>query len=211
MDDMQQIEQKIQEAKERNNEVQVIENAPVSVALENTAATIVEKAQERINSERLVDKHAKALAKNADDRIANEIERQNVINEKQKANNKAEKKAIETELYKIKQEKKRLKKEQEHLTDMQEQQQKTEKIHNFWETHKATLEQYKMHEGSNRLACKILLWLDGIKCFFNGLSKLSDALMKALKYVFIFGGILAILMIVPVTRNWLLNLLGFVK
>jgi len=210
MDSINNIEERIL-SEGQKSEVSKVANAPVSVALENTAATIVEKAQERINSDRLVDKHAKALAKNADDRIANEIERQNVINERTKATNTTERKAIANQLYRIKQEGIRLKKEQEHLSKMQKALQKTEKTHAYWEAHKNTLEQYKMHEGSNRVACNILLWLDGIKCFFNGLSKVSDALIKALKYVLIFGGIFAVLMIIPATREWLLSILGFIK
>lgn len=215
MDDMNEIERKMQEDKMLANTIQndgeLANVAPVSIALENTAATIVEKAQEKINSERLVDKHAKALAKNADERIANEIERQNVINERTKATNTTERKAIANELYRIKQEGIRLKKEQIHLSKMQKAQQKAEKSHAYWEAHKNTLEQYKMHEGSNKFACDILLWLDGVKCFFNGLSKVSDALIKALKYVLIFGGAFAVLMAIPVTREWLLGLLGFIK
>ena len=81
----------------------------------------------------------------------------------------------------------------------------------FWEAHKETLLQYGMHEGSPRYAFEILLWLDGVKGFFNGLSKVSTALIKALRWVLIFGGIFAILMVIPITRNWVLTLLGFIK
>ena len=187
------------------------DHAPVDVALDATAATIVTRAQERINSDRIVDKHAKALAKNADARIKNEIERQNVENERKAANNEIDRKTLANALYKIKQESKRLKKEQAHLTAMQKQTHRQQRSAAYWEEHKETLEQYGMKQGSSRVACEILLWLDGVKSFFNGLSKVSDAIVKALKWILIIGGSFAVLMIIPATRNWLLSLLGFVK
>ena len=214
MDDMQEIEKKMQE-------IQVREEAPapspvpsdthVSVALETAAQTIVHRAQERINNERIIDKHARALAKNADDRIANEIDRQNVENERKRADNKIDRKELANKLYQIKEESKRLKKEQRHLSKMQRQEHKIAKLHAYWEAHGETLEQYKMHEGSSLIACNILLWLDGVKSFFLGLSKVSDALVKALKYILIAGAVAGILFAIPVTRNWLLTLLGFTK
>lgn len=214
MDDMRAIEEKMQIVAhgETLAPSSVEDNqAPVSVALEATAASIVEKAQEKINSDKIVDKHAKALARNADARIANEIEKQNVANEKAKAKNASDRKEIANALFKLKQEGKRLKSEQKHLSKMQKSAQKAEKKHNYWESHKDTLEQYKMHEGSSIVACTILLFLDGVKCFFIGLSKVSEALVKAIRVFLVFAIIFAVLMLVPITRQWFLTLLGFIK
>ena len=184
-------------------------NAPVSVALDKTAGNIVERAQERIDSGKIADKYSKRLAKNAEGRISNEIERQDVENERSKAANIADRKEIANRLYEIKENAKRLKAEQRHLSKMQRQQQKAEKARAYWEEHKATLEQYNMHEGSSRIACNILLWLDGVKCFFNGLSKVSDSIIKALKWILIIGAVTGALMAIPATRRIITNLLGY--
>lgn len=186
-------------------------SAPVTVALDKTVESIVTKAQERINSEEITDKHARALAENADARIANEIDRQNVENERRAADNEISRKELSNTLFRIKQESKRLREEQRHLAAMQKQAHKAEKKKAYWEAHKASLEQYGMHEGSSRLACNILLFLDGVKGFFLALAKVSDALVKALKWILIILLITGVIMAIPVTRNWILNLLGFIK
>lgn len=184
--------------------------APVSVALDKAALAIVKQAEERVVNQRSVNRHAKALEKNANDRISNEIDRQSVENERRKADNEIDRKELANKLYRIKEESKRLKAEQKHLSEMQKQEQAAEKKRAYWESHKAVLEQYGMHEGSSRISCAILLFLDGIKCFFLGLAKVSDALVKAIKWILIIGVIVGILMAIPVTRTWILTLLGFV-
>lgn len=183
----------------------------VGAALDETKYSIVNKAKDRISDEKVVERHAKKLADNANESIKVELETQELEIKKVDAKNKVTKKEIENKLFVLKQEAMRLKKEQKHLNALQKEQQKKESDATYWANHGTTLEQYKMHEGSNRVFCNILLWLDGVKGFFNGLSKVSTALLSALKYVLIVGAILLVLVIIPVTREWLGNLLGFIK
>ena len=225
MDDIREIENRMREASSEASgdlppspiipaetesaTAQVVESAPVSVALDRAALAIVKQAEERVVNQKSIDRHAKALEKNANDRISNEIDRQSVENERRKADNEIDRKELANKLYRIKEESKRLKAEQKHLSEMQKQEQEAEKKRAYWEAHKAVLEQYGMHEGSSRISCAILLFLDGIKCFFLGLAKVSDALVKAIKWILIVGAIVGILMAIPVTRIWILTLLGF--
>ncbi len=180
-------------------------------ALMTSKNNIAQKASEQINDRKIIDKHAKDMAEVVDKGIKVSIETQNLEVEKRNANNKATKKEIENQLFVLKEEAKRLKKEQQHLSALQKEEQKKENDRVYWANHGSTLTQYHMHEGSNRVFCNILLWLDGVKGFITGLGKVSTALLSALKWVLIAGGILAILNIIPVTREWLANLLGFMK
>lgn len=210
MDDIRDIEQKMHAAQEIvPASTSATVSTPVDNALQGSVEKIVTEAQKKVGDQKIIDKNAKALADVAQERLTNEIERQRVENKRNEATNKVDKKEIANELYKIKQESKRLKKEQKHLSAMQAQEHKSARAEAYWSEHKDTLVQYGMKQGSSRLACNILLWLDGVKSFFTGLSKVSDAIVKALKWVLIVGGVFAVLMIVPVTRNWLLDLLGY--
>lgn len=213
MDDMKEIENKMQIMAQGGDDSPAPLPAQVHSVLEldETVASIVKKTKERVNEDKYVDKRADDLAKVADKHLKNEIEIRNVQEARREAKNKTDRKEIANALYRLKEESKRIKKEQRHLSEMQKARHKQEKIHAFWETHKDTLELYKMREGSSRVACTILLWLDGVKCFFVGLSKVSDALVKALKYVLIFVAVFGAVMAIPVTRNWLLTILGFIK
>lgn len=190
----------------------VADDISVAAALNETALDIVARARERIRGGKAsIERHARSLERNANDRISNEIERQSVENARKKAGNEIDRKALANELYRIKEESRRLREEQRHLTQMQRQEQRLAKRKAYWEAHKETLEQYGMHEGSSRIACEILLWLDGVKGFFVGLSKVSDAIVKALKWILIVGLITGVLMAIPATREWILTLLGFIK
>ena len=129
--------------------------------------------------------------------------------EKAASKNKVERENIANALYKAKQDGIRLRKEAKHESKMQKARHKSEKKKAYWVAHEGVLKEYGMREGSNIIACEILLFLDGVKCFFNGLSKVSTAIIKAFKFVLIFGGIFALLMVIPATRDWILSLLGF--
>ena len=183
----------------------------VGNAIYETKRNIVDKAMPKINDEKIVEKHAKKLAENADESIRVELEQQQLEIAKGDAKNKVTRKEIANQLFVLKQEAIRLKKEQKHLNKLQKEEQIKESDRVYWANHGTTLEGYKMHEGSNRTFCNVLLWLDGVKGFFLGLGKVSTALISALKYVLIVGAILIVLLIIPVSREWLLNLLGFIK
>lgn len=216
MDDMKEIENKMQIMAQGGDDRPAPLPAQTSVVstvlgLDETVANIVKKTKERVNEDKYVDKRAEDLAKVADKHLKNEIEIRNVQEARREAKNKTDRKEIANTLLTLKEKSKRLKKEERHLSEMQKARHKREKIHEYWEAHKETLELYKMREGSSRFACSILLWLDGVKSFFIGISKVSDALVKALKYVLISAAVFGAVMAIPVTRNWLLTILGFIK
>lgn len=183
----------------------------VDVALDDVRDKIINNAKTQINDEHLIDKHSKKLAENADKSIEVELDRQNLQIQKNDADNKVTKKEIENRLYELKQEAIRIKKHQKHLNKLQKQEHRKEKSHIYWETYKDTLTLYKMREGSNRFFCNVLICLDGIKGFFNGLSAVSTALVKSLKWLLLLGIGLGVIMAIPVSRNWFLTLLGFIK
>ena len=218
MDDMQTIEQKMKEAEQKD-----VDSAPVPAVVEEkslelaapavlkAAKAAMDKAEGLVNDPKSIDKHAKDLSDIAHDMIENQLETEHLKNARAASENKVARKQIENDLYEAKQKGIRLRKEAKHESKLQRARHKEEIKAEYWAAHKDTLTQYGLHEGSSRVACEILLWLDGVKGFFNGLSKVSDAIVKALKWILIAGGVIAALMIIPATRNWLLALLGFIK
>lgn len=229
MDDMREIENRMQEMERKKEQVTaplpveqkesraespaVAENevSLAAPAVMEAAKASMDEARGLVTDKKKVSKRAKDLANIADDMIENQLDTERLKNEKAASKNKVERAQIANALYEAKQNGIRLRKEAKHQSKMQKERHKAERKKAYWESHKAVLEKYGMQEGSNIIACEILLFLDGIKAFFLGLAKVSDALVKALKYILIIGGITAVLMIIPVTRNWILNLLGFIK
>lgn len=228
MDDMKEIENRIQEMERteensaplpveqdeaRAESPAVVENnvSLAAPAVMEAAKASMDEARGLVTDKKKVSKRAKDLANIADDMIENQLDTERLKNEKAASKNKVERAQIANALYEAKQNGIRLRKEAKHQSKMQKERHKAERKKAYWESHKAVLEKYGMQEGSNIIACEILLFLDGIKAFFLGLAKVSDALVKALKYILIIGGITAVLMIIPVTRNWIFNLLGFIK
>lgn len=200
-----------QQTAEQTTALSTVTGGYVAEALDETKRSIVDKAMPKINDKKLVDKHAKKLAENADEAIKTELETQELEIKKKDTSNKITRKEIANKLYVLKQEGKRIKKEQHHLNKQQKEEHRRDNNNTYWENHGSTLTEYKMHKGSNRIFCNVLLFLDGVKGFFNGLNKVSNAFVKALKWVIIVGVILAIIMSIPITRNWLLGILGFLK
>lgn len=194
----------------KDTQVAVADNITIS-ALEDTKKNIVEKALPIINDERIVKKHAKKLAENADEGIKVELETQELEIKKKHATNRVTRKEISNRLYILRQEAKRIKKEQAHLNDQQKEEHRMKNEEIYWKNHGETLAEYKMRKGSNRLFCNILLWLDGVKGFLTGLGKVSTALIGALKWILIVSAVLIVMLIIPVTREWLLDILGFIN
>lgn len=203
-------EKAIIETESQDKQVAVADNITIS-ALEDTKKNIVEKALPIINDERIVKKHAKKLAENADEGIKVELETQELEIKKKHATNRVTRKEISNKLYILRQEAKRIKKEQAHLNAQQKEEHRMKNEELYWRNHGDTLTEYKMRKGSNRLFCDILLWLDGIKGFLTGLGKVSTALIGALKWILIISAVLIVMLIIPVTREWLLDLLGFIN
>lgn len=229
MDDMREIENRMQEMERKKEQVtaplpveQKESRAESSAVAENevslaapavmeAAKASMDEARGLVTDKKKVSKRAKDLANIADDMIENQLDTERLKNEKAASKNKVERAQIANALYEAKQNGIRLRKEAKHQSKMQKERHKAERKKAYWQAHEETLKQYGLREGSSKVACEIIRFLDGVKGFFNGLSKVSDAIIKALKYILIIGGITAVLMIIPVTRNWILNLLGFIK
>lgn len=229
MDDMREIESRMQEMERTEEQVSaplpveqdearadspaVVEN-DVSLAapavMEAAKASMVE-ARGLVNEKKKVTRRAKDLADIADDMIENQLDTERLKNEKAASKNKVERAQIANDLYEAQQTGVRLRKEAKHQSEMQKARHKAERKKAYWEANEETLKQYGMREGSSRVACEIIRWLDGVKAFFTGIGKVSDALVKALKWILIVGLVIGGLMIVPVTRNWILTLLGFIN
>lgn len=228
MDDMRDIENRMQEM-ERTEEVAaplpVVEGVTQDVAVQeedndvslaspavmNAARKAMEIASGRVGDEKKVEKYADEIEDIADGMLKNQLDTERLKTEKAASKNKVERENIANALYKAKQEGIRLRKEAKHESKMQKARHKAENKKAYWEAHESTLKEYGMHEGSNIISCEILLFLDGVKAFFLGLAKVSDALVKALKWILIIGLIVGVLMLVPITRNWILPLLGFIN
>lgn len=170
---------------------------------------ILSGARKRLDNEKTKEKHSKKLASVADKAIETEIEIERLKVEQQKADNVIEKKRIKNEMFILRQEHKRAKKEQQELNAMQKIAHRQGRKQKKWETYGSSLEQLGYDYVPNPIVLAIVLFLVGARAFFNGLSKMGDAMVKALKWLFIVGAVLVIIMTVPVTREWFLALLGY--
>lgn len=187
-----------------------MQNSTVDV-ISDTKGKILTKAQYKINKEKMIERHAESLSKVADKSLEVDIETEkNKVLQKQ-ANNKAEKQEIKNRLIVLTNEAKRLKKEEKHKNKLQKIRLKNEKKEEEWNKLKGTLEPLGYSYVPNFLCLYILLFLNGVKAFFNAVSEVSDALLKALKWIIFIVIVLTIILIVPVTRAWILGLLGFIK
>lgn len=177
--------------------------------IEQNAYSIASEAAARVNNPKKVDKHADELADAIDMQILNAIEAKKVQEKIKAARHLIDKKKLKNELYQIEQEGKRLRREEKHLNELQKARHKQEDYDTFWSTYESTLTNYDMKKGSSRVFCRIILALDGIKGFFNGIGKVSTAIVKALKFLLIGGTIFGILYAIPITRSWIQAIFGF--
>lgn len=74
--------------------------------------------------------------------------------------------------------------------------------------YKDKLEKMKYTYVPNVFVLSMLLFFDGIRSFFDGLGTVSTSIVKAMKWVLLFGAICIVLFSIPVTREWIVNLLG---
>lgn len=169
---------------------------------------ILERAQKKISSEKIVDKHAESLKKVADDALRVQAEQASLTVQEQEADNKVRKQEIRNKLIVLKAEAKRLKKEQEQLNKEQKAEHKARNKQAKWELYKDKLQKMGYSYVPNVFILSMLLFFDGIKSFFNGVEAVSTAAVKALKWVLLIGAIMIALFAIPVTRDWLINLLS---
>ena len=169
---------------------------------------ILGRAQHKISQEKILDKHADDIAKVTDKAMAVDIERTSLQVQEKEADNKVKKQEIKNRLIVLKAEAERLEKEQKQLNKEQKADHKARNKQAKWEMYKGKLQKMGYSYVPNIVILSMLLLFDGIKSFFNGVEAVSTAALKALKWVLLIGAILIVLLAIPVTREWLTNLLS---
>lgn len=169
---------------------------------------VLQRAKEKIHDEKILEKHATKISKITDKAMEVDAERANLNVQKLDAANKAEKQEIKNKLIVLKAEAKRLKKEQRQLNLDQKADHKARNKQAKWDMYKDKLIKMKYNYVPNPFILSMLLFFDGVKSFFDGIGTVSTAILKALKWVLLVGAILIVLFAIPVTRDWILNLLN---
>lgn len=185
-------------------------NSAVGI-INTTKDKILEKAELQIKQEKIINKHASELSKVADNLMKVETDKAAIEVQKKDASNKAEKQEIENRLIVLRNEAKRLRKEEEHKNRLQKIQIQAEKKQKQWEMLESTLKPLGYNYVPNPVALYILLMLVGLKAFFNGIGAVGTALLKCVKWFLILGFVIAVVLIIPVTRTEILQLLGFLR
>lgn len=169
---------------------------------------ILARAQEKISDEKIVDKHAENLKRVADRALEVDAERANLTVQEQDADNRVHKQEIRNRLIVLKAEAERLEREQKQLNREQKAEHRARNKAAQWELYKDKLERLHYDYVPCTFVLAMLLIIDGIRSFFDGLGTVSTAIVKALKWVLLVGAILIVLLAIPVTRDWLTNLLS---
>lgn len=183
----------------------------VSDAVTQVKGQIVERAVEKVQAEKIIDKHSDRLAEISDKAIEAETETQELYVEEKKADNKVKRQEIKNKLIELKTEAIRLSREQKQILKEQKQDHKKRNADAKWALYKGKLEKMGYSYVPNRIVLGMLLFFDGMQSFFNGIGAVSTSILKALKWIIGIGLILGVLMIVPLTRDYILRLLDFVK
>lgn len=182
----------------------------VESAVDNVKGKIMGGALTKVDNVRSIDNHAGKLAKVANDAIKADIEKENLKVRRTNAENKAEKQKIKNELISLRTEAKRLKREHNQILKEQKEEHKKRNRDILWKTYENKLNKMGYSYVPNKFILSMLLFFDGVVGFFEGVGKTSTAIMKALKWILIIGGITIVLMLVPASRVWLLSILGFI-
>lgn len=173
-----------------------------------TQQEVLRRAQDKINSEKILEKHASKIAKITDKAMEVDAERAALTVQHQDAANKVEKQEIKNRLIVLRAEAKRLKKEQRQQNIEQKAEHKARNKAAKWEQYKDKLTKMNYTYVPNAFILAMLLFFDGLKSFIDGLGTLSTAIVKALKWVLLVGAVLIVLFSIPVTREWIINLLN---
>ena len=216
MDRLEEIENEIAEklknqslsCVDKKNEI-TLTSGDVCNAIKDVKEKIIQKATDKIQDEKIIEKHSENIAKISDRALEVEAEKQRLVVEEVNANNKIVAQEIKNRLIVLKSEAKRLKQEQKQLDKDQKSDHKRRNNEAKWEIYGEKLRKMKYSYVPNAFVLSMLLFFDGIVGFFNGLGAISTSIVKALKWVLIIGGIIAVLMFVPITREWLLEMLKF--
>lgn len=203
------IEQKAKEIVEkRENNTAYFEN--VSNAITQVEERIVEKAVVKVNDQKIIEKHSRKLAEISDKAIEAETEKQELVVESKRADNKVRRQEIKNRLIELQTETIRLQKEQKQILKEQKADHKKRNKDAQWQIYQGKLQKMGYTYVPNPFILKMLLCIDGIVSFFEGVGKISTAIMKAIKWIIILGIIAGVLFAIPTTRDWLTGLMGFV-
>lgn len=183
-------------------------NSYVEEYVDTIHKTILDKADEKINSDKVIDKHAEQIAKLKERKLEVDTERASITVDRQDAENKVEKQEINNKLIVLNAEARRLQREQKQLDKEQKADHKKRNKNLKWDIYKDKLEKMHYSYVPNVFILSMLLFFDGLKSFFDGLGSVSTAIVKCFKWVIFLAIIVAILFAIPVTRNWILNTLS---
>ena len=178
----------------------------------SVSQNILDRAKEKISDDKIVDKHAENLKRVADEALKVQAEQASLAVQEQEADNRVRRQEIKNKLIVLKAEAKRLEKEQKQLNREQKAEHKARNKAAKWELYKDKLERMHYTYVPCAFVLGMLLFFDGVRSFFDGLATVSTAIAKAFKWVLIIGivliVILTVLLAIPVTREWLTNLLS---
>lgn len=190
---------------------QVPASAPVgnfSSVVEGVGQDILGEARKKITDPKVINKHAEQLKDIADKSLDVQAETASLVVQQQDADNKVKKQEIKNRLIVLKAEAGRLEKEQKQLDKEQKAEHKAKNKQAKWELYKDKLSKMGYTYVPNVVILAMLLFFDGVKSFFDGLGTVSTAIVKACKWLFLIGAILIVLFSIPITREWIINLLS---
>lgn len=170
---------------------------------------IMQKAADKIQDDRIIERHSENIAKISDRALEVETEKQRLIVEQVNADNKVVEQEIKNRLIVLKAEAKRLLAEQKQLDKEQKAEHKKRNKDAKWQMYGEKLTKMKYNYVPNPFVLGMLLFFDGVKGFFDGVGSVSTSIVKAFKWILLFGVAVGTLMAIPVTREWLLTLLQF--
>lgn len=218
MDRLDEIEMEVKEKLNEQQDSQIVtveENTEIALTadvggtISEVKQKIIQKAADKIQDDKIIEKHSENIAKISDRALEVEAEKQRLIVEQVSADNKVVEQEIKNRLIVLKAEAKRILAEQKQLDKEQKAEHKKRNKDAKWEIYGEKLTKMKYSYVPNAFVLRMLLFFDGFKSFFDGLGIVSTAIVKAFKWVIIVGLIIGTLMTIPVTREWLLTLLQF--
>lgn len=168
---------------------------------------VLRRAHNKINADKIIEKHASKIAKITDKQMSVDMERAALDVQQKDADNKVDKQEIKNRLIVLRAEAKRIRREQRQKNIEQKADHKARNKSAKWDMYKDKLQRMKYDYVPNPIILSMLLFFDGAKSFFDGLGALSTAIVKALKWVLLIGAILIVLFAIPATREWITNLL----
>lgn len=205
------LNKKVEEVEDENNFLIEKNSESSIISVDSVVGNVQQKvlglANEKINSEDILAKHADNIAKITDRAMEVDAERVSLNVEQQDADNKVRKQEIKNRLIVLKAEAIRLEKEQNQLNKEQKIDHKNRNKQAKWEVYKDKLEKMHYTYVPNIFILSMLLFFDGVRSFFDGLGTVSTAIVKCFKWIIVLGLILIVLFSIPVTRDWIINLL----